>query len=115
MTPQNWLDEGDARPDYDYSRVTWLCGFAVLLVDQKLYVVQWSCKISTASAADCERPGEDGSPHKQNFAQRVGVWLQMQCLCVVPFLCFGSLWGSSVNIYSGWMNIIFCPFEFPLH
>jgi hypothetical protein len=39
-------------------------------------------------------PGRmDTLTDQTNFAQRVGVWLQLQCLDVVPFLCFGSLWG----------------------
>lgn len=60
------LLKGDApsRLWLQYKEFTWVCGCAVLLVDQKLYVVQWSCEIS---AAHCERrAGEDGSPRRPN-------------------------------------------------
>lgn len=64
--PGTWFAEG-RRPVQimvTVQRVYMVCGCAVLLVDQKLYVVQWSCEIS---AAHCERrAGEDGSPRRPN-------------------------------------------------
>lgn len=66
-------------------RVTWLGACAELLVDQKLYVVQWSCKILTA-LAHCGGPVKMDRLTNQTLHNEWG--LGSNCNALMLFLFF---------------------------
>jgi len=108
MPPETWLADGDARPDYDYSTKSHMtvclsciaCGPEVVFSPVVLQDIDSIGRHIVGTARGRWIPSQT----KQTLRKDWGVWLQLQCLDVVPFLCFGLPLGrSSVNIYS-WMD-----------